>query len=449
MSETGTPARPRQLTMAGGFVIGGSVLLLLSIFDTMANLQSVEMRDEITKVIDSPTGQGLGISVSEALAAMRVGLMVAAACAAAAVVLGVYALQRHRAARLALGVLAVPILLTAPLTGGLIGAVVAAATLMLWSGPARDWYAGRPVRESGPASAAPRSRPRPPEQPTPPGPDHGHGREQYPAPPPGPPAAGDQSSTPRATSLTTAGSSTEPGTTAGFGQLPTALAAPSAGDRLPPPYAATPSDSEVPVTVKVACILTWVFSGVVAMLYAGMLLALLVAQDRIVDYVVTSPAWQRAGLERSTLVPILWVGCLVFLAWAVGALVLAWLTWRRHNWARWLLAGSAAATVVVAIFAFPIGVLHQLAAVLTIVGLFGTAARNWFAPRSWAPGGPPASGPPHSGPDSGSDSGSHFGPPGESEAGSPGPAQYPSADYPSADPTPGHDARPGGKPPVW
>ena len=50
---------------------------------------------------------------------MRVGLMVAAACAAAAAVLGVYALQRHRAARVALSVLAVPILLTAPLTGGL------------------------------------------------------------------------------------------------------------------------------------------------------------------------------------------------------------------------------------------------------------------------------------------------------------------------------------------
>ena len=427
MSESGTPARPRQLTMAGGFVIGGSVLLLLSIFDTMAGLQSVEMRDEITKVINSPTGKGLGISVSEALTAMRVGLMVAAACAAAAAVLGVYALQRHRAARLALGVLAVPILLTAPLTGGLIGAVVAAATLMLWSGPARDWYAGRPVRESGPA-LAPRSRPSASEKQPPRGAD----RDHYPVPPPSTPAAGDPSSAPRATSLTTAGSSTEPGTTAGFGQLPTALAAPSAGDRLPPPYAATRSDSEVPVTVKVACILTWVFSGVVALLYAGMLLALIFAQDRIVDYVVTSPAWQRAGLEQSALVPILWVGCLVFLAWTVGALVLAWLTWRRHNWARWLLACSAAATIVAALFAFPVGVLHQLAAVLTIVGLFGSAAREWFAPQPWAPGGPPPSGPPL-----------------DSGAGSPGSAQYPSADYPAADPRPEHEARPGGKPPVW
>ena len=81
---------------------------------------------------------------------MRVGLMVAAACAAATAVLGVYALQGSRSARLALSILAVPILLTAPLTGGLMAALVAAATMMLWSGPARDWYAGRPVRNLEP-----------------------------------------------------------------------------------------------------------------------------------------------------------------------------------------------------------------------------------------------------------------------------------------------------------
>ena len=40
-----------------------------------------------------------------------------------------------------------PILLTAPLTGGITGALVVVAILMLWSGPARDWFAGRPVRE--------------------------------------------------------------------------------------------------------------------------------------------------------------------------------------------------------------------------------------------------------------------------------------------------------------
>ena len=47
-------------------------------------------------------------------------------CAAVSVVLGIYALQRHRGARVALSVLAVPILITSPLTGGIPGALVVA-----------------------------------------------------------------------------------------------------------------------------------------------------------------------------------------------------------------------------------------------------------------------------------------------------------------------------------
>ena len=133
--------------MAAGFVIGGSVFLLLTVFDSLTTLNSVDMRDEIARMLSSPTGEGLGLTMSQALASMRVGLMVAGACAAATAVLGVYVLKPNRGARLALSILAVPILLTAPLTGGITGALVVVAILMLWTGPARDWFAGRPVRE--------------------------------------------------------------------------------------------------------------------------------------------------------------------------------------------------------------------------------------------------------------------------------------------------------------
>ena len=152
-------ARPRQLTMAAGFVIGGSVFLLLTVFDSLTTLNSIETRDEITKMLNSPTGEGLGITMSQALAGMRVGLMVAGACAAAAAVLGIYVLKPNQGARLALSILAVPILLTAPLTGGITGALVVVAILMLWTGPARDWFAGRPIREL-PVRAASRRSPR-------------------------------------------------------------------------------------------------------------------------------------------------------------------------------------------------------------------------------------------------------------------------------------------------
>ncbi|MEO7351481.1 MAG: hypothetical protein ABIR34_02940, partial [Marmoricola sp.] len=124
--------------------------------------------------------------------------------------------------------------------------------------------------------------------------------------------------------------------------------------------------------------------------------------------------------------------------WAGGACVLAWFTWRRHNWARWLLAVSAGATLVAALFAFPIGLLHQAAAALTLAGLFSAAARSWFAPQPWSPGAPPGN---HQGPPQGPDPGSRL-------PGPPPPGHYPSDQDPSG-PTQGTSTPPRGKPPVW
>lgn len=447
--------------MAGGFVIGGSIFLLLSVFDTFTNLNSVEMREQVTKVLSSPTGEGLGISVGQALAVMRVGLMVTAACAAAAAVLGVYVLQRNRGARLALSILAVPILLTAPLTGGLVGALVAAATLMLWSGPARDWFAGRPVRQverpgRSERPGSPESR-GPWESTMPPPADRLHAPDQHAdrhpdeqQAPTGENAPAGEGA-PHASSLSTAGPSTEPVATSGFGQRPGGTPVHPGAAWMPPagtpgfgPVPGQPGSGSVPATVKLACALTWVFSGLVALMYAAMLVILVVAQDQIVDYVVKSPEWKRANLQQDVLVPVLWVGCLMFLVWALGACVLAFFTWRRHNWARWMLAASAATAFVAALFAFPFGVLHQLAAVLTVVGLFNAAARAWFTPSSWTPGPPPGSqwGQPQSG--------DHPAGPRQDQSPSESPSESISQS-PGQSPgqSQGQPPTPGGKPPVW
>jgi hypothetical protein len=186
--------------------------------------------------------------------------------------------------------------------------------------------------------------------------------------------------------------------------------------------------SAVPVPVKIACALTWVFSGVVALTYAGVLVALIAAKDQIVDYVVDSPEWKQANLPQDLLVPALWGAVLVFLGWALGACVLAWFTWRRHNWARWLLAASAVGAFVVGLLAFPAGILHQLAAALTIVGLFFSTSRAWF--EQGPPSGPPQGPPP----------GSSAWPPAD-----PSDAQTPEGHSPG----PPQDRPPGGKPPVW
>jgi len=231
----------------------------------------------------------------------------------------------------------------------------------------------------------------------------------------------------------------------GFGQS----SVPVAGQPTPgwPPHVVAPPYATVrpamPATVKAACILTWVFSGMVALLYAGMLVVLALAQDRIVDEVVSTPAWERSNLGRDVLVPALWIGALLFLAWAVGACVLAVFAWRRHNWARWMLAASAASVVLIGFLAFPVGLVHQLAAALVIAGLFGSAARAWFASDTWPPGPPPPGPPP------GHPSGHQGGHQGGNQSWEQ--PSYP--DRPPGDgsqyPDQGQQAPPGGKPPVW
>ena len=444
-SGKASSARPRQLTVAAGFVIGGSVLLLLSVFDTLTSLNSVEMRDEITEMLSSPTGEGLGITMSQALTSMRVGLMVAGACAAAAAVLGVYVLQPNRGARLALSILAVPILLTAPLTGGLTGAAVVVAILMLWSAPARDWFAGRPVREmQAPGRPDKQAKQGPWETQMPRPSERLHEPDQIPSPPrdTAPPTDRDGPEappTPPASELTTSGSSTQPGASSGFGTRPAPVddnrqaawppAAMTPPPGVPPGTYGSTDPTTVPASVKIACILTWVFSGVVALLYAGVLVALIGWQDQIVDLVVDTPEWQRSNLQADILVPVLWFGVLMFLGWSLGACVLAWFTWRRHNWARWLLATSAAAAFIAGMIAFPVGILHQLAAVLAIVGLFLSTSRAWFEPDTWSNTwqGPPSGPPP--------------GPPQDSPTGPQSPGSYPAG--------PPEDHPSGGKPPVW
>jgi len=441
------PARPRQLTMAAGFVIGGSVLLLMMVFDTLTKLNSVETREQITEVLRSPSGEGLGLTMSQALTSMRVGLMIAGACAAATAVLGVYVLKPNRAARLALSILAVPILLTAPLTNGISGALVVVAILMLWSGPARDWFAGRPVREvQAPARPDKSAKQGPWETTMPRQSDRLHEPDQ--SPPSDRPTdqePPEDRPTPPASQLTTVGSSTTPGASSGFGVRPAPVDDLPQG-AWPPPVAQQPPGvtggadaSTVPASVKIACILTWVFSGLVALLYAGSMVVLIVNQDQIVDYVLDQPEWQRAELPTDILLPVLWVGCLAFFVWSLGACVLAWFTWRRHNWARWLLASSAAAAFLAGLIVFPAGILPQLAAVLTIVGLFLATSRAWFEPDAWntwqgPPQGPPPGSP--SGADWGPPSGPPLDPPGSDPSGPPQDQQQP-------------QDRPGGKPPVW
>ncbi|ROR92674.1 hypothetical protein [Nocardioides aurantiacus] len=423
MADSSTPARPRQVTTAAGLVIGGSLFLLVSVFDSITRLRSVDTRDSVTEALSSPAGEGLGLSVSQALELMRVGLTVAAVCAAVALVAGVFVLQKHRGARIALTVAAVPLLLTAPLTGGLLGALVAAATAVIWSGPARDWYAGRPVRESSwggstatrsdsssrtPGSQDDRDRARSVDRP-------GASGVGGPSPSSDAGASGAGGSTavatlPKVDPDGTSGSGGRPPATHGFGAPRTEQTPPAwlpqgqdqgqdQGQGRGQDRNATAATRRVPAPLSIACLVTWIFSSTIAAVYTVVTVVLIASPDAVLDPLRESPQWQQALRDaqvpaetvEQVLLPSMVIVLVLSILWAVAACVLAYLARRGHNWARWTLVVSAGATFLLAIAAFPVGLVVQLAAAVVIGLLLHAETRDWFARRAEAgrPGVPP------------------------------------------------------------
>ena len=125
------------------------------------------------------------------------------------------------------------------------------------------------------------------------------------------------------------------------------------------------------------------------MLYGISLVALLLAPDSVTEALRSSPQWQdavqQAGVSEDLLMPALVVSCLLGGGWALGACLLAWFVRRRHDWARILLIISAGVTFLFALAAFPVGLVIQLAAAVTIGLLFHAETRAWFAQRPTLP----------------------------------------------------------------
>src|SRR5205085_2618664 len=153
-----------------------------------------------------------------------------------------------------------------------VGIFIAVGTAMLWTRPARDWCAGRPI--------TPRVAPRP-EAPTP--------APRQPAPPVdwAPPSPG----------------AAQPPPTTGWGQAP--LPPPSASDLVwPAPtgpaygagygasYGAPQLAPPRPRQLRLACILTWVLSSVTALGYLMVVVALLVDRAGLIEELRKSPGWQ-------------------------------------------------------------------------------------------------------------------------------------------------------------
>lgn len=417
-------ARPRQVTTAGVMGVVGSALVVLSLFDALQRLRSIEMREAVDQFLAEPPGDGLGVSTGWVLDALHGVVLVTGALAAVAAVLAVYTFQRNRAARIGFSVAAGLLMITSPFSGGAMAMIVAFAAAMLWSRPARDWFAGRepaPVPAVGgagqrsdrpdpwavPGRADAQEEPRPEVSPQP-APDA--------ATHPGPYDVGSSPERP-APAAYPFGNRPDPGwAPPAFGQQP-----------LTPPWAAgTAQDPDRrPVGVAVAAALTWFFAGVSALLFLMVVAMLMFGQDALVEALRADARFDELDVSVDDLLAAVWVVSAIAIFWSFCAVILAVLVFRRVGWARYGLVVSAAMTVLFSLGGLPASLLLMIPAAATVVLLFTGGANAWFANR------PRGFGPPPGGPYAGS------------------PADRAPQPPPAAQHQPEPPQRPQGKPPVW
>jgi hypothetical protein len=191
-TRTSALERPRQVSVAGSLTIAGSAMALILMIITMGQIESVEMQQTLQDEVDRFRGTPSAFSLQTAQTVVRYGIMVGAVLSSTALVLGVYVLRRHRPSRLALTILgsfvAIWPLLAGPV-GWMLSVYIVAAIALLWTRPARAWFAPPPAgRVPPPPPAGARNGWPPPSgwgpaPPQPPWPPPSGGQPSPPAPP--------------------------------------------------------------------------------------------------------------------------------------------------------------------------------------------------------------------------------------------------------------------------
>lgn len=365
--------------MAGWVGGAASLAMLLSVGELMGKLNTVDLRQSIGDFLATQGGTSLNLDVDQALLVARVGLLVTGAASAATLVFAVFATRRDKSARIAMSVLSVPLLICGVFVDPFLAGFIVAAAVLLWTRPAGDWFAGRPPRpEPAPRTAGPREEQelsRRPDNPVAQAPPSTPDPEQPPSVPAAPAPFGSS-----------------------YGE-PTSASVPHQPGAHPPATGAAPAMRR-PRQVTTACSIAWATSGIVALMMVGTLLALQsasVVQDmrtRLGD----NPALKQSGMSFDDLVVAVRVVVVLALIWAIAAIGVAVLAYRRQGWARITLAVSAAVAALLALassVSFPGFLLVSAAAVTTTVLLFHRDSSRWYAERlGQAPGRPPRQPPP-------------------------------------------------------
>ena len=389
--KSAVPPRPRQASFAGWVIVIGSVLVVVSAFEQVAGLQSIESQEAIRDFLATPPGDGMGLDFDAAREILRVLALVAGAAGAASAILGGYALMRSTSARLGLSILAAPLLVGGLAVSGLVSGLVIAGVVMLWLQPTTSWFAGVTPPEPRPGSrTALRSERR----------AAGASREPRPAagvppdeqqrtlwPPPVPPAApGDgPSDAPSAGPADpAAGPSAGPPGMVWPPPRPIELTAevPASGSRRAAVAATRPS------ALNAACLVTWISCGVVALALAATGLVLLSVPDAVFDQLrAQDPELLSGSMGESELRRLTLIGCSVGVVWCAAASVFAVAAFqgRRWGWIALVVSASVSGVTSLVLLLGSLALLVTLAGSAAVLGLLlRPESRAWCRPRPGA-----------------------------------------------------------------
>jgi hypothetical protein len=353
-----TEQRPPQVTLASGIVMFASAVALLTAWELVSSLGSLEMQETIASVLADPPFSGTGLDMQAATDLLRIVGIVSAVCACATGILGWYVRRPDRHARLALTLFAVPLFVTGLPAGGLAGSFVAAGAAMLWMPPAREWFATGKWTPPAPARESEAARRTPFDAPP---------RDDHPTAPP--PAARP------------------------FGEPPAGQPSPYAPQ---PPYAQQPPYvphaqqwqqrqllNARPSAMVAAFVITVVMAG--GLLVLSLLWIALAGLSP--DFLMRVLEEQQPGLveEGVTLAQVrstVFAYAGAFVVWCLLALALAGFAMARRAWARrGLMASAAFSAGGCLVFALdvPLVLIPAAAAVATVACLRRVEVRRWFA----------------------------------------------------------------------
>ena len=351
MAETRVPSRPRQVTFAGIAAATTCAVLVLVLFEQMTQVHSIQTRQAVTDALSQPPFKGSGIGIGQALGVLHALVLLSGALAAAGCVLGVFALLRHRGARLGLTVVALLLVVTSLFLTGLLPVIVAAAACVLWTPQARAWFDGRAYERPALSGGEALTR---------------HQRDARPA------------------SRATTSSRTSP--------VDPTWSPPSAPGSGSP---AVPSRRR-PREVTAALVVTWSCCGLVGLGLVVVMVRALLDKEGLFAQVGHSKAGALLGSTPNAVLSELLVTCVLLLLWTLAVAGLALPAALGAGWARVALVVNAA---VVALFsvavtiAVPVaGLLLLVASVTVVVLLLLPATSAWYAGRRRPP--PPSAPPP-------------------------------------------------------